>query len=143
MFDQAQLFCTTMMVENLEEATALFTSVLGFKTPETGPLKPADSSSHKVKYAFLEKGGRHIELVEPSGGPRLEMFKRRGPGPYLLDFVVSDINAASQHFRDHGFELFDPSGNALEEGKLHKTATGVSCFYAYVAGIYIEVQEPH
>jgi len=143
MFDQATLFCTAVAVEDLSSAVALFTKVLGFSAPTSGPLKGGASASHKVNFTFLEKGGRFIELVQPNAGPRLEMLKRRGPGPYMLDFTVSDIVGAAAHFHDFGIERLNPSGEPLQPGSFHKTATGVRSFYVYVAGIYIEVQEPH
>ena len=102
-------------VDNLEQANALFASLLGKEH-----YKIEEVESEHVRTSFFKTGESKIELVEATG-PESAIAKyisKRGVGMHHVAFEVDDIHAAMQDLRDKGFHLLNDEPKRGADNKL-------------------------
>lgn len=89
-------------VRNLEEAKAFFEQSLGLKCEATEEV-----ASQKVRTAFFETGGVHLELLEPTDeeSPIAKFLEKKGEGIHHIAFRTDDIGAQLQSAKDSGVKL--------------------------------------
>lgn len=114
-------------VNSIDEALPIFRDALGMKY-----LKTEEIPSQKVRVAFLDAGGVHVELVEPAS-PDAAIAKHieaRGTGLHHLAWRVADIDGALASLKSKGIRLIDENPRLGAGGKriafVHpKSASGV------------------
>ena len=114
-------------VNSIDEALPVFRDALGMKY-----LKTEDIPSQKVRVAFLDAGGTHVELVEATS-PDAAIAKHieaRGPGLHHLAWRVADVEKALSILKAKGVRLIDEKPRTGAGGKtiafVHpKSASGV------------------
>ncbi len=74
----------------------------------------------KVKVAFLDVSGVHIELLEPtsSDSPISKFLEKRGEGIHHLSFEVDDIEKELSRLKQEGVRLIDEKPKVGAGGKL-------------------------
>ncbi|MDH7564761.1 MAG: methylmalonyl-CoA epimerase [Candidatus Bathyarchaeota archaeon] len=103
-------------VRNVEEASKVYSSILGFKLRGIHIL-----SERKVKIAFMSSGGEtDVELLEPldSESTVAKFLETRGEGIHHIAVRVSDIEAALSDLKQKGVTLIDEKPRKGAEGKL-------------------------
>ena len=114
-------------VNSIDEALPVFRDALGMKY-----LKTEEIPTQKVRVAFLDAGGTHVELVEPTS-PDAAVAKHieaRGPGLHHLAWRVADVEKALSLLKAKGVRLIDEKPRPGAGGKtiafVHpKSASGV------------------
>ena len=114
-------------VNSIDEALPFFRDALGMKY-----LKTEEIPSQKVRVAFLDAGGTHVELVE-AASPDAAIAKHietRGPGLHHLAWSVKNIEEALKILKAKGVRLIDETPRTGAGGKtiafIHpKSASGV------------------
>lgn len=112
-------------VDRLDDALARWAPLLGrpLTAPETVP-------SNRVRVVFLEAGGTHVELLEPSepGSPVAKFLERHGPGVHHLAFRVPSVDRALEGVRAAGGRTVDevarPGARGRKVGFAHPAAFG-------------------
>jgi len=112
-------------VPNLTEALAQWRPLLGGAdvTPELVP-------SNRVRVAFLDVGGTHVELLEPSDAdsPVAKFLVSRGAGLHHLAFRVPSVDRALEEVRARGGRTVDatarPGARGRRVGFAHPSAFG-------------------
>ncbi|AYA35939.1 methylmalonyl-CoA epimerase [Hymenobacter oligotrophus] len=104
-----------LAVNNLEAATALYTTLLGME-----PYKRETVASEGVDTVFFRVGGSKIELL---GGTTPEsaitkFVAKKGEGIHHVAFEVSDIRAEMQRLREAGFQLLNEQPKRGADNKL-------------------------
>ena len=119
-------------VQTISDALAFYRDVLGIE-PEHSAM------SDGAAIVSLPFGGPVVELLEPAtpDSPIARFLERRGPGIHHICYQVTDLDAALQRARDHGYRLVDEVPRIGAHGQriafLHPKAT---------SGILIELTEP-
>lgn len=112
-------------VADLSQAVALWEPVLGVRAapPELVP-------SQKVRVAFLETEGTHLELLE-SADPSSAIGRfvaERGGGLHHVAFHVSSVDATLARLGAAGYRLIDtvgrPGARGRRVGFVHPKAVG-------------------
>ena len=101
-------------VPSLREAIERWRPLVG--APESPPeLVP----SNRVRVAFIELGGTHLELLEPSepDSPVARFLERRGPGVHHLAFRVPSVDEALAEVRRRGDPIVDEHARAGARGR--------------------------
>ena len=114
-------------VSSLSEAVPLWESVLGVKCERIEEVP-----SQKVKTAFFDVGGVHIELLEPTS-PESNIAKSiasRGEGIHHVAFATDDVGADLKTAKDAGVKLINetpvPGAGGKQVAFLHpKSMRGV------------------
>ncbi|MCI4350302.1 MAG: methylmalonyl-CoA epimerase [Thermoplasmata archaeon] len=101
-------------VPDLARATALWAPALGVGTP---PVE--EVASQKVRVAFLEVGGVHLELLEPTSPDSAvgRFLESRGPGLHHLAFAVPSVNDALAAAERRGQRLIDRTARVGARGR--------------------------
>ena len=99
-------------VDNVEEATKLYTDNFGLQVSKSGTL-PALG----IKNAILPIGDAVIELIEPldpQQGPVAKFLQSRGGGVYMIALEVDNLDSAVQSLQEKGVRLLsaDPESRA-------------------------------
>jgi methylmalonyl-CoA/ethylmalonyl-CoA epimerase len=102
-------------VRSLDEAIPLYEKALGLTC-----LGREEVASQKVRTAFFDAGGVHLELLEPTSpeSPIAKFLIDRGEGIHHIAFCTDDIGAQLQQAAGAGVRLIHekPFGGAA--GKL-------------------------
>lgn len=112
-------------VNSIDESLPFYRDVLGMEY-----LKTEEITDQSVRVAFLDVGGVHVELVEPTSpdGAIAKHLEKRGPGLHHLAYVVEDCAAALEELKAKGVKLIDELPRVGAGGKLiafvHPKATG-------------------
>jgi methylmalonyl-CoA/ethylmalonyl-CoA epimerase len=113
-------------VENLEEAVARFTQLLG-KDPEHFE----EVEEQKVKTAFFSVGESNLELLESTSpdGPIGKFIAKQGRGGiHHICVEVEDIEATLKAYKEAGVQLIDETPRIGAHGKkvafVHPKSTG-------------------
>ena len=99
-------------VDNIEEATKLYTDNFGLQVSQSGTL-PALG----IKNAILPIGDAIIELIEPldpQQGAVAKFLQSRGGGVYMIALEVENLDSAIQSLQEKGVRLLsaDPESRA-------------------------------
>jgi methylmalonyl-CoA/ethylmalonyl-CoA epimerase len=114
-------------VSSLAEAVPLWEKVLGVSCERIEEVP-----SQKVKTAFFDVGGVHIELLEPtsSDSPIAKAIEARGEGVHHVAFATDDVTAELKAAKDAGVRLINeapvPGAGGKQVAFLHpKSMRGV------------------
>ena len=89
-----------LVVEDLEEAARLYERALGLRLGERGHASQGASSR------YYRLGSFRLGLHEPVGaGPVADELGRRGPGPYRLTLVSSDLDSTAEMLAGRGVPI--------------------------------------
>ncbi|HEV2476583.1 MAG TPA: methylmalonyl-CoA epimerase [Candidatus Dormibacteraeota bacterium] len=93
-----------VVVTDLEDAIALYTSVFGMRVTHR-----AGNEQLGIVAAFLEMGGAEVELIAPTRSDSMvsKFLADRGPGLHHLAYAVPDIREALADAKSRGLELID------------------------------------
>ncbi|HEV2140989.1 MAG TPA: methylmalonyl-CoA epimerase [Candidatus Dormibacteraeota bacterium] len=93
-----------VVVTDLEDAIALYTSVFGMRVTHR-----AGNEQLGIVAAFLEMGGAELELIAPTRSDSMvsKFLADRGPGLHHLAYAVPDIREALADAKSRGLELID------------------------------------
>ncbi len=120
-----QLDHVGIAVPDLAAALAAWGPLIG--APD-GP--PEVVPSNRVRVAFVDVGGTHVELLEPTEptSPVARFLESRGPGVHHLAFHVPSVDAALAGVRERGGRLVDerarPGARGRRVGFAHPSAFG-------------------
>ncbi len=116
-----------LAVNDLEAATALYTTLLG-----AAPYKQEHVASESVDTVFFQVGGSKIELLAgTSPDSAITKFLSKKPeGIHHVAFEVDDIRAEMERLRGEGFVLLNEEPKRGADNKLvcfvhPKSAAGV------------------
>ncbi len=89
-------------VNSLEESIPYYEKTLGLKCEHIEEVE-----SQKVKTAFFDVGGTHIELLEPTAddSPIAKFLASKGEGIHHIAFGTDNIEAQLQQAADSGARL--------------------------------------
>lgn len=93
-----------VVVHDLEDAIALYTSVFGMRVTHR-----AGNEQLGIDAAFLDVGGSELELIAPTRADSMvsKFLADRGPGLHHVAYAVPDIKQALSEARAEGLELID------------------------------------
>ena len=102
-------------VRSLDEAVPLYEKALGLRC-----LGREEVASQRVKTAFFDAGGVHIELLEPTApeSPIAKFLAEKGEGIHHIAFRTDDIGAQLKQAADAGVRLIHEQPIAGAGGKL-------------------------
>ncbi len=91
-------------VNNLEESLSFYEDALGLKVDNIEEV-----SEQKVKVGFLDIGGVHFELLEPTSpdGPVAKFIEKRGEGIHHIAILVDNIEKSIGFMKEKGVKLID------------------------------------
>jgi len=91
-------------VKSLENSVALYENALGFKCEKIEVVE-----SQKVKTAFFDIGGVHIELLEPTSeeSPIYKFLEKNGEGIHHLAFESTEIGEDLNKAKAGGVRLIN------------------------------------
>ncbi len=91
-------------VNNLEESLSFYEGVLGLEVRGIEEV-----SEQKVKVGFLDIGGVHLELLEPTSpdGPVGKFIEKRGEGIHHIAILVDDIEKSIDLMKNKEIKLID------------------------------------
>ncbi|HTT73771.1 MAG TPA: methylmalonyl-CoA epimerase [Thermoplasmata archaeon] len=121
-------------VTDLAAALARWVPRLG-----TSASPPELVPSNRVRVAFLEAGGAHVELIEPTApdSPVAKFLAARGEGVHHLAFRVPSVDAALAELAARGDRVVDrtarPGARGRRVGFAHPSAFG-GVLVEYVEG---------
>lgn len=80
---------------------------------------PEEVPSNRVRVVFLEVGGSHVELVEPTepDSPVAKFLAARGEGVHHLAFRVPSVDAALAELSRRGERVVDRTGRLGARGR--------------------------
>lgn len=120
-------------VHSIEEARPLYEAMgLSIERIEDVPQE-------KVRVAFIDCGGTHLELLEPMGddSPVARHLAKRGPGIHHLCLGSDDVDSDDRKLRDAGMQVLRPEPTVGAGGArvqfVHPKSTG---------GILLELSQP-
>lgn len=102
-------------VRSLDEAIPLYEKALGLKC-----LGREEVASQKVRTAFFDAGGVHLELLEPTApeSPIAKFLTERGEGVHHVAFRTDDIDAQLRQAAGAGVRLIHEKPFDGAAGKL-------------------------
>jgi methylmalonyl-CoA/ethylmalonyl-CoA epimerase len=102
-------------VKSLDEAVPLYEKALGLRC-----LGREEVASQRVKTAFFDAGGVHIELLEPTSpeSPIAKFLADRGEGIHHIAFRTDNIEAQLKQAADAGVRLINATPFEGAAGKL-------------------------
>jgi len=102
-------------VKSLDESIKYYEQALGLKCEHTEEVE-----SQKVRTAFFDVGGTHIELLEPTSpeSPIAKFLEKNGEGIHHIAFKTDDIEGQLKQASDAGIKLihekpFEGAANKL------------------------------
>ncbi|MFP4392937.1 MAG: methylmalonyl-CoA epimerase [Desulfohalobiaceae bacterium] len=114
-------------VNSLQEARQFYEGALGLNCE-----KVEEIPSQKVRTAFYELGGVHIELLEPMDeeSPVAKFLAKNGPGVHHVAYAVDDVQAQLEQAQQAGCKLINqepvPGAGGKQVAFLHpKSSFGV------------------
>ncbi len=111
-------------VRNIEEALAIYGSVLGLRIGHTKVVE-----QQKVRIAILRAGDTKIELLEPLSNESAvaKFLQNRGEGLHHIALEVTDIEDHLKDLKDKGITLIDekprPGAEAKKIAFIHPKST--------------------
>jgi methylmalonyl-CoA/ethylmalonyl-CoA epimerase len=89
-------------VRSLDEGVAYYERVLGLKCERIEEV-----ASQKVRTAFFDVGGTHLELLEATDpeSPIAKFIEKNGEGVHHVAFRTDDIEGQLKHAADQGARL--------------------------------------
>ena len=102
-------------VRSLDEAVPLYEKALGLRC-----LGREEVASQRVKTAFFDAGGVHLELLEPTSpdSPVAKFLAEKGEGVHHVAFRTDDIMAQLKQAADAGVRLIHEQPFEGAAGKL-------------------------
>jgi methylmalonyl-CoA/ethylmalonyl-CoA epimerase len=102
-------------VRSLDESVKYYESALGLKCEQIEEVE-----SQKVRTAFFDVGGTHIELLEPTSpdSPIAAFLEKRGEGIHHVAFATDGIVDQLGHARESGVRLIHEEPFEGAAGKL-------------------------
>jgi len=102
-------------VRSLSESVPYYERALGLKC---GHIE--EVASQKVRTAFFDVGGTHLELLEPTApdSPIAQFLEKRGEGIHHLAFATDDITGQLGRAKEAGVKLIHEVPFAGAAGKL-------------------------
>lgn len=109
-----QLDHVGVAVTDLEKALARWRPIA-----EAPPSAPEEVPSNRVRVVFLEVGGSHLELLEPTHpeSPVARFLASRGEGLHHLAFRVPNVDRALDDLARRGERVVDPKGRPGARGR--------------------------
>ena len=91
-------------VNNLEDSLSFYEGALGLKVENIEEVP-----EQKVKVGFLDIGGVHLELLEPTSpdGPVAKFIEKRGEGIHHISILVDNIENSIESIKEKGIKLID------------------------------------
>lgn len=111
-------------VKNLDDAIEYYENVLGLRCEGIEEVP-----SQKVRTAFFNVGGVHIELLEPTSedSPVAKFMAKNGPGIHHLAFGTDDVQSQLDTAKAQGVSLINespiPGAGGKMIGFLHPKST--------------------
>ena len=102
-------------VRSLDETVPVYEKALGIRCESRGEVP-----SHKVRTAFFDVGGVHLELLEPTGpdSPIARFLADRGEGLHHVAFRTDDITGQLAQAAAAGVRLINEKPVEGAAGKL-------------------------
>ncbi|MBT3918830.1 MAG: methylmalonyl-CoA epimerase [Flavobacteriaceae bacterium] len=102
-------------VKNIENATKIYTSLLG-----SSPYKMEEVKSEGVKTSFFKTGDSKIELLEATNpdSPIAKFIEKRGEGVHHIAFAVDDIQSEIVRLKNEGFIVLNENPKKGADNKL-------------------------
>ena len=102
-------------VRSIDEAVPLYENALGLRC-----LGREEVASQRVKTAFFDVGGVHLELLEPTSpdSPIAKFIAERGEGIHHVAFRTDDIRGQLEMASSGGVRLINPAPVEGAAGKL-------------------------
>ena len=102
-------------VKNIENATKIYTSLLG-----SSPYKMEEVKSEGVKTSFFKTGDSKIELLEATNpdSPIAKFIEKRGEGVHHIAFAVDDIESEIARLKREGFIVLNETPKNGADNKL-------------------------
>ncbi len=102
-------------VASLDEAVPIWENLLGLKCERIEEVP-----SQKVRTAFFDVGGVHIELLEPTSedSPIAKSIASRGEGVHHVAFATNDVVGQLSQAKSAGAKLINETPVAGAGGKL-------------------------
>ncbi len=111
-------------VKSLDEAVKFYENALGLKCE-----KIEEVPSQKVKTAFFDIGGVHLELLEPTAedSPIAKFLQRNGEGVHHIAYYTDDIATQLKKAKEAGCKLINeepvPGAGGKKVAFLHPKST--------------------
>ena len=111
-------------VSSLDEAVPLYEKAFGLKCERIEEV-----ASQKVRTAFFDVGGVHIELLEPTSddSPIAKFIAKSGEGVHHVAFATDDVLAQLSQAKEAGIRLINETPVVGAGGKqvafLHPKST--------------------
>lgn len=111
-------------VKSLDEAIPHYEQLLGVSCEKVEVVE-----SQKVRTAFFDVGGVHIELLEPTSdeSPIAKFLEKKGEGVHHLAFGTEDSASELKRVQESGAKLIDetprPGANGKMIGFVHPKST--------------------
>jgi methylmalonyl-CoA/ethylmalonyl-CoA epimerase len=101
-------------VKSLEEAVPIWENALGLKCERIEEVE-----SQKVRTAFFDVGGVHLELLEPTSedSPIAKAIVARGEGVHHVAFATDDVADQLKQAKTAGVKLINETPVAGAGGK--------------------------
>jgi methylmalonyl-CoA/ethylmalonyl-CoA epimerase len=102
-------------VRSIDEAVPLYETALGLRC-----LGREEVASQRVKTAFFDVGGVHLELLEPTSpdSPVAKFIAERGEGLHHIAFRTDNIEGQLAQASSNGIRLINPTPLDGAAGKL-------------------------
>lgn len=102
-------------VRSLTESVKYYETALGLKCEHIEEV-----ASQKVRTAFFDVGGTHVELLEPTApdSPIAQFLEKRGEGIHHIAFATDDIAGQLGQAKGAGVKLIHETPFAGAAGKL-------------------------
>jgi methylmalonyl-CoA epimerase len=109
-----QLDHVGVAVADLSKAVLRWRAILGPPSAE-----PEEVPSNRVRVVFLEAGGPHVELLEPTDpeSPVARFLANRGEGIHHLAFRVPSVDRALDDLVRRGDRVVDRTGRPGARGR--------------------------
>ncbi len=111
-------------VKSLDEAVKFYEKALGLKCEKIEEIE-----SQKVKTAFFDVGGVHLEILEPTteDSPIAKFLQRNGEGVHHIAFYTDDISGQLGQAKEAGCKLINeepvPGAGGKKVAFLHPKST--------------------
>jgi methylmalonyl-CoA epimerase len=109
-----QINHVAIVVEDIEAAARLYSSLFGFEQVETYVDR-----NQTFKSAMVRSGDATCELLQPIGdGPIAKYLRERGGGLHHMSLEVDDLEKELESLRKLGVRLIDTEPQAVGNDKL-------------------------
>jgi methylmalonyl-CoA/ethylmalonyl-CoA epimerase len=108
-----------IVVQNIEEATKLWTETYGLKVSHGG-----NAAAEGIKNVFLKAGDNYIELMEPVDHQDMNnavarRLATKGEGVYHIALIVDDVSESGKEMASRGVTIFKrPASEDQPQGRI-------------------------